>query len=351
MISKRKYTGFAIAIAWPETWCKQSGAWWDGFLNRIGLSKNHYFKVGHAALVLVDSKTGKCFYFDFGRYHTPFNHGRVRSEKTDDGLKMITKARISVDRQKIVNFEEILNELQMNPECHGEGSIHASYGKIDFNSAFSKASLMQQKSPIRYGPFRYGGSNCSRFVNTAIRAGNPAWFSALKLNFFVPLTPTTLNNVNSFGNKVVLPKQLPFPAFVPQPIDDKSALQKTLPAPERAKIIPSNAQWLSGEGAGSWFNIIANDAHFIISRYGPDGNLECESEFLICNKTFFDISKPYRFDYLSHCRKVIINQNGENIEFFRMRRKINCSETKNSSKQLVSDSGKTTKDSLAAVNI
>ena len=129
MISGRKHTGFAIAIAWPETWCKQSGAWWDGLLNQLGISKNHYFKVGHAALVLVDSKTGNCFYFDFGRYHTPFKHGRVRSEKTDDGLKVITKAKISSDGKKIENFEEILTELQTNAECHGDGAIHASFCK------------------------------------------------------------------------------------------------------------------------------------------------------------------------------------------------------------------------------
>ena len=72
MNSRNKHTGFAIAIAWPETWCKQSGAWWDNFLNWLGISKNNYFKVGHAALVLIDDKTNKCHYFDFGRYHTPF---------------------------------------------------------------------------------------------------------------------------------------------------------------------------------------------------------------------------------------------------------------------------------------
>lgn len=317
---QKKYTGFAIAIAWPETWCKQSGAWFDNFMNRLGISKNHYFKVGHAALVLIENKTQKCHYFDFGRYHTPFNHGRVRSERTDDGLKINTPAYLSKEDQKIENFEEILTELQMNPECHGEGPIYASYGKINFAKAFAKANQMQQISPIRYGPFRYKGSNCSRFVNTAIRAGNPAWFSALKLNLFVPLTPTTLNNVNSFGNRIVLPKLLPFPAFVPPVINNKKVLKETLYAPLRVKEIPATAQWVSGEGAGSWFNIIKKDMRFYITRYSPSGGIECEDEYIKNAYQPFDLSVPFKFDYLSHCGRVKIRQNENSFDFKRVKK-------------------------------
>ncbi|MDB4583100.1 hypothetical protein N9164_08105 [Draconibacterium sp.] len=332
MIFQKKHTGFAIAIAWPETWCKQSGAWYDNFLNRLGISKNHYYKVGHAALVLIDINTQKCHYFDFGRYHTPFNHGRVRSKMTDHGLKINILAQISGDGQKIQNFEEILTELQMNPECHGEGSIHASYGKINISIAFAKVIRMQQISPIRYGPFRHNGSNCSRFVNTALRAGRPAWHSALKLNFLVPLTPTTLNNVNSFRNKIVLPKLLPFLAFKPVPIADKSVLKTTLPTPLRPEGIPATAQWLSGEGAGSWFNIIEKkNNRFFISRYSLLGGLECESEFIISNNQPFNINNPYRFRYLSHCRKVKIRQNENSIEFERLK-KYDLSKNKYSDK-------------------
>jgi hypothetical protein len=328
---QEKHTGFAIAIAWPETWCKQPGAWYDNFINRLGISKNHYYRVGHAALVLINEETQKCHYFDFGRYHTPFNYGRVRSKMTDDGLRIKTTAQISGDGQKIANFEEILTELQMNPECHGEGNIHASYGKIDFAQAFAKANLMQQISPIRYGPFKYKGSNCSRFVNTALRAGKPAWVSAFKLNFRVPLTPTPLNNVNSFRNKIVLPKLLPFPAFIPVPIADKNVLKTTLPAPVSTKIIPATAQWLSGEGAGSWFNIIEKENQFYISRYNPSGGLECESKFIISNNQSFNINNPYRFGYLSHCRKVLIRQNESIIEFERLE-EYDLSENKRSEK-------------------
>lgn len=323
MTYQQKHTGFSVAIAWPETWCKQSGAWYDGFINRIGISKHHYYKVGHAALVLVDDKTRKCNYFDFGRYHTPFQHGRVRSELTDDGLKMKTVAKISANKKQILNFEEILTELQQNTECHGEGNIHATYSRIDFEKAFGKASQLQQISPIRYGPFRYKGSNCSRFVNTVLRAGNPDWKSAFKLNFLVLLTPTPMNNVNSFGNKTVLPKLLAVPAFSPTPVTDKSKLKGTLKEPVRTAGIPPAAQWLSGEGAGSWFTIRQSEiGKYAVSRFGPDGKLECEGEFAITNNQPFNINLFYRIDYLSHCRKVKIIQNSMLIELERTKRII-----------------------------
>jgi hypothetical protein len=320
MNRKQKHTGFAIAIAWPETWCKQSGAWYDGFINRLGISKHHYYRVGHAALVLVDDETGRCQYFDFGRYHTPFQHGRARSEKTDDGLKMKTVAKISSDKNRILNFEEILTELQQNPECHGEGNIHASYGRINFEKALAKAEEMQKQSPIRYGPFQYKGSNCSRFVNTVIRAGKPSWLASFKLNFFVPLTPTPLNNVHSFPNKTILPKLLPF-TFTPSPVSDKSKLKGTLSEPVRAVEIPQSAQWLAGEGAGSWFAISHLETkRYALLRFGPDGILECNGEFVISDNQPFNIEKPFTLGYLSHCGKVTIIQNEFEIKLIRIKK-------------------------------
>ena len=319
MTSQKQPTGFAIAIAWPETYCKQPGYWYDAITNFLGLSVNHYYKVGHAALVLVDPETRKCHYFDFGRYHSPFQHGRVRSEATDDGLKMKTPASISEDGWKIENLEEILTELQLNPECHGEGKIHASYNKINFHRAYSRAFYLQQKSPIPYGPFRYKGSNCSRFVNSALIAGKPSWWSLFKLKYLVPLTPTPINNVKSFKNKVVLPRLLTNKPFCPAPISDKSKLRVTLPEPARPKDIPEFAQWLSGEGSGSWFSISQLETgNYFISRFGPNGELECGGEFEISNNQSFNIRIPFQFEHLSHCRKVKIRQENHVIEFRRI---------------------------------
>jgi hypothetical protein len=44
MNSGEKYTGFAIALAWPATWCKQSGAWYDPLTSFLGFSKTIIIK-------------------------------------------------------------------------------------------------------------------------------------------------------------------------------------------------------------------------------------------------------------------------------------------------------------------
>ena len=315
MPEKNNYMGFAIAIAWPETYCKQPGSWYDGILNFLGLSKNHYYKAGHAALVLIDSQNKKCFYFDFGRYHTPFRYGRVRSALTDHGLAIKTIPEISNNGEKIENFLDILTELQLNTECHGEGRLNASYCPINFHKAFTNANILQQRSPIPYGPFKYKGSNCSRFVNTSILAGNPNLKYSFILKYLVPLTPTPLNNVNALSNKIVLPKMLSNVPFCPVKISDKSILKNTLPQPERHRNIPETSQWLSGEGVGSWFNIKLNNDKYLFSRFNQDGVLECEDMFEVIKNIAFNINLPFTFIHLSHCSKVSIQQNNTIINF------------------------------------
>jgi len=104
MSSSNKYTGFAIALAWPQTWCKQPNSWYDSLLLRLGISVNHYYRAGHAALVLVEKSTGDCHYFDFGRYHAPFEYGRVRSATTDHDLDLPKKAQLTTDGKSIKNL-------------------------------------------------------------------------------------------------------------------------------------------------------------------------------------------------------------------------------------------------------
>jgi hypothetical protein len=104
---------------------------------------------------------------------------------------------------------------------------------------------------------------------------------------------------------------------------DKSKLKGTLNEPVRAALIPQNAQWLAGEGAGSWFYISQlKPGEFMIKRYSPNGNLECAGEFAISNNKPFNIQKPFHFDYLSHCSKVMIIQNEFEIKLTRIKKTI-----------------------------
>jgi len=73
--------------------------------------------------------------------------------------------------------------------------------------------------------------------------------------------------------------------------------------------IPSESQWLAGEGAGSWFNILSLGDKYLITRYSPKGQIECEGLFEKESNNIFNIYEPFEFTYLSHCRQVKIIQN------------------------------------------
>lgn len=198
----KRYSGIAIAVAWPDTLCKQAGAWYDLPLRWLGINKNYYYKVGHAAVVLVDIQTSICHYFDFGRYHSPFQYGRVRNKISDHDLEIKTPA--IIENHRLVNFKEILLELFNNEACHGSGDLHASYCLIDFEAAYYTAIKMQTLSPIRYGPFLPNGTNCSRFVNSVILSGKPNVINRLLLFSPKTLSPTPFGNVRSLQNYTIV---------------------------------------------------------------------------------------------------------------------------------------------------
>jgi len=314
---KRSNNGFIIALAWPETYCKQPGSWYDGFMKKLGISKNHYYKAGHAALILINSKYPKCHYFDFGRYHAPFQYGRVRCEETDHDLQIMTIPQISCDGLQIVNYQEILDELQSKHAFHGDGNLYSSYEKVNFDKAFAYAKNMQRKSPLPYGPFKYRGSNCSRFVNSVMLNGDLTFWQILKLKYMVPLTPTPMNNVNALTHKFVTAKKFANNVQLPK-IVDKDILRSTLLPPEQPKHLPANAQWLSGEGAGSWFvyNHVQNKIK--VSRYSPDGNLECVGYYKN-HKDYSSYFKQYLpIDYPSNCKVVSLLIDNEKVLFERV---------------------------------
>ncbi len=316
---KNKSTGFAIALAWPQTWCKQPNAWYDNLLLGLGIYKNHYCRAGHAALVLVEKTSGNCQYFDFGRYHAPFEHGRVRSAITDHDLELPIKAQITANDKSITNLREILEFLHQNQACHGNGDLYGSYTEVDFQMAYHKVLQMQQQSPLPYGPFVYNGTNCSRFVDTVIRAGHPPMKCALKMKYQVPFTPTPISNVNALTHKTKISAPQPWSLFHPYRKPKKEELSGTLPQPVRNTAIPPAAQWLSGEGAGSWFHIVKKqDGLYQITRFSPEGVVECSSVFRHDSRFSFDLTLPFEVVHLSHCAKVRIKQNKQIIVLVRI---------------------------------
>jgi len=316
MSRRTRYSGFAIALAWPQTWCRQPGSWYDVPSSWLGISTNKYYRAGHAAVVLIDSATGQCHYFDFGRYHAPFGHGRARGSRTDHELEIKTRAIVSEDRRELLNLEEILKELSGNKSCHGEGPLYGSWCRINFINAYSYAVTKQEMGAVRYGPFVRGGSNCSRFVNSTIRAGRPPLWQRLKLKYFVPLTPTTMNNVRPLKGILEIPAAVNLKPFIPGKIIDNDFLLTTLKAPGRHENIPADAQWLSGEGYGSWFHFGKTSNEHTLVRYSPSGKAECFGSFIAEEIQSIDFNKEWIITYPSDCSRVTIEQEGKLFSFF-----------------------------------
>lgn len=91
----------------------------------------------------------------------------------------------------------------------------------------------------------------------------------------------------------------------------KDFLLSTLPAPGLPSNLPEHAQWLAGEGAGSWFVFDFQSSGLVqVARYGPRGELECIGIFGVRQPGDFDLSRQFKVTYLSHCRQVTLVQDG-----------------------------------------
>lgn len=177
-----------VALAWPEGMVTAPGSWYDKFL-----SKNGKYRVGHSALLLIDSEKKKSCYFDFGRYHTPAGYGRVRDVETDEDLAVIDPI---IENREIANIKNILLQLSEMKATHGEGKMYASLlTDINFSNAFSTAKAIQQKGMLPYGPFTRKGTNCSRFVATVIRSSGISFIKNLRFKYPFCVSPSPKRNV------------------------------------------------------------------------------------------------------------------------------------------------------------
>ena len=180
---------YIILLAWPEGMVVAAGAWYD-FL----LAKNGQYRVGHSALILVNSETKKFHYMDFGRYHTPDGYGRVRDSETDPDVSISEKAEI--ENGEILNIEKILIETANKKANHGEGILYSSViGGVDFNKAYNHAKYMQNKGAMSYGPFIRRGSNCSRFVSKIARKSGVSILKRFRLKIQANFTPSPKRNI------------------------------------------------------------------------------------------------------------------------------------------------------------
>ena len=312
-------TGAIVNIAWPETKVFKASSWYDGVMKVTGHCKNDYYKVGHAALLLIDFRTSDVFYFDFGRYHAPQGYGRVRDVESDPEMKIWTKA--TIENNEVTNLVDILVELQKNESTHGDGRLVASItNNIDFDKAYSYSKSLQSRGAVPYGPFQINGSNCSRFVAETYKRGVNTFFKKNRINlsyifFHTPisniLTTYTGDNIYTIGTDFTQMQESTLSIFANR---YRSEIRNT-PSTNNLKNIPRAAFCLRGTGCNTWFQLEKTKRKHIfnVKRWSETGHLEIDAEYSLL-KLGFDINKPYKFTYISNGIAVKIIQNGEVFE-------------------------------------
>lgn len=315
-----------LTLAYPDTIVMTAKEWYSPFLRFIGIGKKKYVRAGHAALVLIDNKTGILSYHDFGRYITKEPHGRVRGKKRDRELDFPLKANIV--RGQITNLDEILQFLATHPKLtHGDGKLIASVcDQVNYESAVAHISHLQRKGSIYYAAFKKGACNCARFVTTTLIASVTDKQLQKKLKKSMWFTPSTVGNVvlastqaNVYEvtkNDVKLfastSRKETLRCFLDQLRDHVPSFEGTL-EPKLVKGIADNAQWLPGIACGTWFEIHSlptTTFSYRIRRIAPYGNVDVDGVFKVNDPTF-DIQQPYEFIHNSNCLYCNIKQNNK----------------------------------------
>jgi hypothetical protein len=318
-----KATGKIIVLAYPDTFVTVSDEWICKFLPLVGLGTREFIKAGHAALILIENKTGEARYFDFGRYVTPKGHGRVRSANTDAELEIPFKAKIGAD-DLLQNIDEFLLWLDANPQrTHGKGRLLASICEdIYFELAEEHIFNLQQKGSVRYGAFSKTESNCARFVTDTIIAATKKKELRKALKFNKIFTPSTVGNVEKAAtstvifevqhNAIIPYNSSAFKENVKNYFHKKNPVSKEIVLPE----LPENAQKLSGTGSNAWFELIYEKLpknHFRIKRYNDLHEVDFDGIYIA--SAIFEATNPFLFTYDSHCEYCHILQNDKKIKF------------------------------------
>ncbi|MGB2445960.1 MAG: DUF6695 family protein, partial [Schleiferiaceae bacterium] len=189
------YLDTAIVIAWPQCTARADESL-PIFLRKAGLVKNLNFRVGHAAVCLINPQSHEVIYYDFGRYITPRGYGRARSKYTDPELALSTKA-VFNEEKDLMNVEEIATELERKAKyTHGLGPLVFSVSKsIDYIKAKKYADEMVMKGYFPYNGLIKSASNCARYVTETIKVASEDGTVGTKLKYPLTLRPTPLFNV------------------------------------------------------------------------------------------------------------------------------------------------------------
>ena len=323
-------TGIILALAYPDTIVRISDEKFVPYLKYINIGTKDFVRAGHAALVLIEKKTGHLEYFDFGRYTSPLGYGRVRGELMDNELTFPFHAEIVGNNIK--NLNAILVFLATHPKfTHGEGKLVASVcDKINYEEAKSYIMNLQSQDFVRYGAFIKKATNCSRFVTDTLISSVIDDKIKKRLIKSKRFTPSTVGNVvlsdtNNYvfevSDKGIIsqfestPKAENRRCFLDKLNGFKPNLEGNL-KPKPVSGLDAKAQWLEGIGAGAWFELFKTSEKHIYRyrRISPYGNVDVDDNFLI-NDTTFNYEEDFQFVHFSNCNFFHITQHGTLYRF------------------------------------
>jgi len=326
-------TGIILTLAYPDTIVMVSEEWFSPYLRYIGIGKKNYLRAGHAALVLIDKKTGVLEYHDFGRYISPEPNGRVRGSDTDNELHFPIRAEIEND--KITNLDAVLEFLGTHPKLtHGDGELIASVcNAINYKKARTHITKMQDKHFIRYAAFIKDACNCARFVADTLIASlidskikknleNSKWFTPSTVGNV--LLSNTENHPFKVSEKGIISefkgsqKSENIRCFLDKLKDHDVDLAGTQ-EPKPVDSLHEKAQWLSGIAAGAWFELhkTGHDVEYHFKRISPYGNIDIHDTFTVEDDTF-DYDLEFEFIHYSNCKFFHVRQSGTIYRFERI---------------------------------
>lgn len=328
-------TAFILTLAYPDTIVSHAEEWYSPYLKYIGIGSKTNVRAGHAALVLINKETGVLEYHDFGRYITTAPNGRVRGSHTDNELAFPIVAEIK--NNKIVNLEALLKFLATHPKLtHGDGRLVASVcDKIDYKKARTYITIMQNRGFIYYAAFKKEASNCARFVTDSLIASVNDVKIKKALEKSKWFTPSTVGNV-LLASTGTYPFEVSedgvisefkgtqqrenFKCFLDRLKEHKPNYVGTL-EPRSVAGLHEKAQWLSGIGAGAWYELHKTQTprEFRYRRISPHGNIDCDALF-ISQENDFDYEQAFDIVHYSNCNFFHVNQNNN---VFRFERKSN----------------------------
>ncbi|KAB1069055.1 hypothetical protein F6U93_04685 [Tamlana haliotis] len=323
-------SGMMLILAYPDSVVRLPKEWYASLMRFVGMGTKNYIRAGHAALVLVEVKTGVLSYYDFGRYIVPEPYGRVRSQETDPELKLPFQAQIEAGA--IENIDEILVYLATHPELtHGSGTMLASVcAAVDLKKAKSFITDLQNQTEVRYAAFIKKASNCARFVTDVLIASVTDKNIKKGLKKSKRFTPSTVGNVllcttenfiyevsedGSISEFKGSQKSENLRCFLDRLKNHQPHFEGSLQA-KPVSGLSEKAQWLPGIGSGAWFELYKTEDKVVyrFRRVSPYGTVDCDAEFSVDNDSFC-YDAEFQFMPFSNCKQFQIEQNGSVFSF------------------------------------